>query len=346
MARTIDRPPALTDAQDRWPRECAIVTAQMEGTPWAHHLSKARRYAETGMVEAAEGAWVVTGDTGTYRLDSTARACSCPYAQHHPFIPCAHRTAVEIVKRCLSGGVRPPRKERTMETTLDVSDEQTEPIVLPSFDDVPGEIPMPPPLPRKPIINPAHIVMIKGTPAITYAGILDCAHQLGLKSLTIEVLYLEEDRAAFLATATMLDGGIFSDIGDATPNNVAPIVKPHFIRVASTRAKARALKTATNISMVTAEELGDHGETPEVSASSRPVPTMVPSAGDPRARIEAAMMQAGKTVDEIEHYIAIIKKRYGVRLELELPRIATDMERRLKEKQQPVPDAGPDEPPW
>ncbi len=50
--------------------------------------------------------------------------------------------------------------------------------------------------------------------------------------------------------------GTFTGIGDAGPENVNRMIRPHIIRMAETRAKARALRDAVNIGIVTLEELG------------------------------------------------------------------------------------------
>ena len=54
-----------------------------------------------------------------------------------------------------------------------------------------------------------------------------------------------------------MDGKKFSDIGDANPQNCNSKVARHLIRMASTRAKARAFRDMDNIGMTALEELGD-----------------------------------------------------------------------------------------
>lgn len=49
--------------------------------------------------------------------------------------------------------------------------------------------------------------------------------------------------------------GRFDGIGDANPENVNSFIVPHLIRMAETRAKARALRDAVNIGVVWFEEL-------------------------------------------------------------------------------------------
>jgi hypothetical protein len=48
---------------------------------------------------------------------------------------------------------------------------------------------------------------------------------------------------------------VFRGAADSTPDNVGKQVKPHWRRMALTRAKARALRDALNINLVAVEEL-------------------------------------------------------------------------------------------
>ncbi|OQB77584.1 MAG: hypothetical protein BWX87_02758 [Bacteroidetes bacterium ADurb.Bin123] len=62
------------------------------------------------------------------------------------------------------------------------------------------------------------------------------------------------------ARVESMDGKKFSDIGDANPQNCNSKVARHLIRMASTRAKARAFRDMDNIGMTALEELGDLNE--------------------------------------------------------------------------------------
>jgi hypothetical protein len=55
-------------------------------------------------------------------------------------------------------------------------------------------------------------------------------------------------------------GEIYSDVGDANPQNCNSRVSKHLLRMASTRAIGRALRSFTNIGMTCLEELGDMNE--------------------------------------------------------------------------------------
>lgn len=112
------------------------------------------------------------------------------------------------------------------------------------------------PLTSAPAIAPEHIVELHGKRFITFAGLLALAHTRGLTSLTAEWTY--NDSALSLAQAvSVFPHGTFTEGGDATPDNVTKKVSPHFRRVALTRAKARALRDALNIDLVSLEELAE-----------------------------------------------------------------------------------------
>ena len=99
---------------------------------------------------------------------------------------------------------------------------------------------------------------------VLYAGLLDLAHQKGIKSMIVEpVQYPTKDNkmeAICKATVESKDGEIFTEMADANPLNVNRMVVEHMLRVAATRAKARALRDFTNIGMTCLEELGDLGD--------------------------------------------------------------------------------------
>jgi len=96
---------------------------------------------------------------------------------------------------------------------------------------------------------------------VLYAGLLDLAHQKGIKKMTVEAIqYPTRDNkmeAICKATVESNDGEIFTELADANPLNVNRMVVEHMLRVAATRAKARALRDFTNIGMTSLEELGD-----------------------------------------------------------------------------------------
>ncbi len=117
------------------------------------------------------------------------------------------------------------------------------------------------------------IVERQGRSFVLYAGLLDIAHQQGLKSIRTELLQIpapeNENIAISMATVTLEKEGreqTFTGIGDASPRNVSPAMMSCLIRMAETRAKARALRDAVNVGVAAFEELGDadvHDGAPE-----------------------------------------------------------------------------------
>jgi predicted nucleic acid-binding Zn finger protein len=112
-----------------------------------------------------------------------------------------------------------------------------------------------------PKLDDRFITNIKGKDFVLYAGVLDLATQKGLLKLEVELLQFPTkengNEAICHAIAESKTGEVFSDIGDANPNNCHSMIAKHLIRMASTRAKARCLRDMCNISIVAVEELAD-----------------------------------------------------------------------------------------
>jgi hypothetical protein len=97
---------------------------------------------------------------------------------------------------------------------------------------------------------------------VTYAGLLNLAHEEGLKRIETKPLQLPNDdneHTAVFSAIVETEKGTFISHGDANPENVTERIVPHVIRMAETRAKARALRDAVNIGVVSVEELGLEG---------------------------------------------------------------------------------------
>lgn len=101
-----------------------------------------------------------------------------------------------------------------------------------------------------------YIVTIQGKPFVKFAGLLELAHQRGIQGLEVTFTYNDPELALAQATA-VFPFGTFTDVGDASPGNTNQKVRAHFRRVAATRASARALRLALNITMVAVEELAE-----------------------------------------------------------------------------------------
>ena len=107
------------------------------------------------------------------------------------------------------------------------------------------------------------IVERDGRTFVLYAGLLDLAHERGLKSITTTLVQIPNELNGHMAIchATVeTEQGTFTGLGDACPTNVTRLMAPHLIRMAETRAKARALRDAVNVGVAAFEELADIDE--------------------------------------------------------------------------------------
>jgi hypothetical protein len=113
-----------------------------------------------------------------------------------------------------------------------------------------------------------HIVLRDGKPFVLYAGLLDLAHRVGLVGIQTELIQspvgphytaIVHARASKLVPA---DGSTpdrietYDGLGDANEANTNRVISVHQIRLAETRAKARALRDLTNVGVTALEELG------------------------------------------------------------------------------------------
>lgn len=125
-------------------------------------------------------------------------------------------------------------------------------------------------------IDKKFIIDRQGKPAVLYAGLLETAHNAGLKRITTKMLQSpsEDNRWTAIWWAEVeMESGTYSGTGDANADNVTKMVAPHYIRMAETRAKARALRDALSITAVAVEELGedvDRNTSEITSKSNRP----------------------------------------------------------------------------
>ena len=127
-------------------------------------------------------------------------------------------------------------------------------------------------------LNKEFIVNLQGKDFVTYNGLVDLAHQLELKSITTEIIQFPTDennnQCIVKAVATTFNEMTFEGYGDADPTNVNRMIAKHLIRMAETRAKARALRDLTNVGMTAFEELGEQeDDTPQKGPSTPQKPS-------------------------------------------------------------------------
>ena len=105
------------------------------------------------------------------------------------------------------------------------------------------------------------IHVLRGKPFVKYEGLLDLAHDMGLEGIDTALIECTEDRAIVHAVITMEGGKTFSGYGEAHVSEKrgekgdAIQMQATIIRIAETRAKARALRDATNVGVTAWEEV-------------------------------------------------------------------------------------------
>src|SRR5215210_1160185 len=148
-----------------------------------------------------------------------------------------------------------------------------------------------------------YMIERQGKRFVLYAGLLEEAHSRGLRSIETELLQIpekENGEVAIVKAVIRTEEGKFAGIGDASPQNVNRTIAPHVIRMAETRAKARALRDAINVGVTAFEELG--GEEEEVVESSGTQERN----GRPRAQSEEGRGELPATRKQLNYLEALI----------------------------------------
>jgi len=178
-----------------------------------------------------------THGTTTYHIvDGT---CDCRDFEKAPEHWCKHRIAFGIYKRATTLAKQKLEAQAESPRPESVSTEPTTSLEGSVTPNVPAQF----------------LSEIHGKVFVQYAGLLAMAHERGLVNLSAHFITVSGDLALAEATAEFSNGKIFSECADATPGNVNAKIRPHFPRMALTRAKARALRDALNISVCSVEEL-------------------------------------------------------------------------------------------
>jgi hypothetical protein len=124
-----------------------------------------------------------------------------------------------------------------------------------------------------------YVIERGGRRFVLYAGLLEEAHVQGLRGIETELLQVpgpENGEVAIARAVVRMEEGKFSGIGDASPQNVGRAIVPHLIRMAETRAKARALRDAINVGVTALEELGGESEEIIPEPQSQTLPSWMP----------------------------------------------------------------------
>ena len=147
------------------------------------------------------------------------------------------------------------------------------------------------------------VIQQAGRDYVTYPGLLDLAHRVSRGRFEIATTLVQlptQDNgmvAVVTAQAILYDDtpeGLelrrTSGIGDASPQNVNRAMGAHLLRMAETRAKARALRDLLNVGAAAVEELGpaEPGGAPDdrpAPVPARPHPAPSPQPPQPEERI-------------------------------------------------------------
>ena len=217
---------ALTDAESLARAHYPTRSAQID---------RAMQLIRDGRVfQSDDGAWTVDSASSVGVQYAVNGHCGCADSHYRAGAgPCKHMLAVQISRK-----------------TLQLMAQQT-----PLSDAVPAQGTETEPHEPMQGIDPHWIIRVQGKNFVRFEGLLSVAHERGLVSLETTVVRVTAALAVCQSTARFSDGLTVTDVGDASPDNVARHLKPHFIRMAATRASARALRRALNIDMCSVEEL-------------------------------------------------------------------------------------------
>lgn len=121
---------------------------------------------------------------------------------------------------------------------------------------------------------------------VLYDGLLHAARQVGLVRIETSLVQApaQENRwTAVVQARAETKNGVYSGIGDANPENVNAKVRSAFLRVAETRAKARALRDAVDLRGIAClDELDDVQDEGKQPARRPPTNGSRPVNGSPR----------------------------------------------------------------
>lgn len=138
-------------------------------------------------------------------------------------------------------------------------------------------------------MKPEFMIDLKGKQFASYPGLLDEAHQHGLCGITTAVIQMphpDNGNTAVVQAVVRMRQAVPGDpspgaeyaeyygLGDANPANVKRGMEIHLLRMAETRAKARALRDAVNIGVAAIEETEEDGPTAPAPNASPAAPAV------------------------------------------------------------------------
>lgn len=101
---------------------------------------------------------------------------------------------------------------------------------------------------------------IQGRDFVLFEGLLEMAHAAGLKRVETQLLQApgkDNGMLAIVRAVIETEKGVFSALGDASPESAERPMQPHLVRLADTRAIARAVRIAVNVGMTALEEINE-----------------------------------------------------------------------------------------
>jgi hypothetical protein len=246
-------PQAETPAHQAWREAVAVVAAKAKQTlPQCNgRVEKAVAIVLAGDVEfLPDGtAKVASQSHGTTQYFVVNGMCSCKDFPKAPQGFCKHRLSYAIAKRVTT-------LAKAKLAQLDQPTHQEAPQAALGTADDTGVSPKEAKAAIASVGIPAQfLVELHGKQFVTYGGLLAMAHEKGLVKLAARFISVDAKLALAEATAEFKDGRTFQECADSTPENVNARIRPHFPRLALTRAKARTLRDALNLSMVCVDEL-------------------------------------------------------------------------------------------
>ena len=162
-----------------------------------------------------------------------------------------------------------------------------------------------PPTKPKPVFDRKHIFNRQGKDTVLYAGLLNAAHtQFGLRGITTTLVLHPSGPSgidyAIVAAIVETDYGSFSALGEAGgAREQNPVGKQHPIRMAETRAKARALRDAMNVTDIDiADDVPEYDrETGEIAGPRPGAPSPRPTPGASYGRFDSGAVPPARGTD-------------------------------------------------